>query len=203
MTIEIADPWRDLLQQARRACCDPLADRIPPHLTLLAPASIPQGRLEVMSDHLESLARTSRPFSITLHGIASFLPLASVVYVPVVDGGRTCTALASAIRNGPIPVIQRYPFHPHITIAQQADPAALERVCRSLMDFEATITVDRMLLSVSSDAPSNPDASWRPVGEFHFAGHESSLVRMQRGREQPDASRHRSVHGPRLRWGRR
>ncbi|GAB4001675.1 hypothetical protein GCM10029992_37830 [Glycomyces albus] len=123
-----------------------------------------------MSEHLGALARTTGPFTIALHGVASFMPLAPVVFVPVVDGGRWCAALALAIRSGPVPVTQRFPFHPHITTAQRSDLGALERVWKSLIDFEATITVERFLLSMSSDAPTDPLATWQPVREYRLTG---------------------------------
>lgn len=168
VTVEIPDPWRGELQAARQECGDPLARIVSPHLTLLAPTVVATHHLERVTAHLALLAERTTPFTIALHGVASFMPLTSVVYVPVIDGGTACTALAANIRNGPVPLSQQFPFHPHVTIAQRVETEALERVCRSLIDFEAIVNVDRYTLSFSDDAAGDPFASWRPVGGFRF-----------------------------------
>ncbi len=169
VTIAIPEPWSGVLQQARKDSGDLLADIVPPHLTLLAPTALAADLLEVLAEHLALVAGSTSGFAITLHGVTSFLPLSPVAFVPVIDGGNDLATLAAGIRSGPIPLRQQYPFHPHVTIAQGVESEAMERVFRSLMEFDATVQVNRFTLSISDSPPTSPAALWRPWREFRLA----------------------------------
>jgi 2'-5' RNA ligase len=169
VTIPIPGSLAGALQQARKDSGDPLADTVPPHLTLLAPTSVTVERLEILAEHLALVACSMAAFTIALHGVSSFLPISPVAFVPVIDGGKDLAALAAGIRSGPVPLPQQFPFHPHVTVAHRVEPDGMERVCRSLMTFDATVPVERFTLSISSCPPTCPAASWTPWREFHLA----------------------------------
>lgn len=168
-TVAIPELWAGALQQARKDSGDPLAETVPPHLTLLAPTTLAADRLETLTKHLALVAGSMDPFTIVLHGVSSFLPISPVAFVPVIDGGKDLATLAAGIRSGPVPLPQQFPFHPHVTVAHRVEPDGMERVCRSLMAFDATVPVDRFTLSISTCPPTCPAASWRPWREFHLA----------------------------------
>lgn len=168
-TVEIPESWSGALQQARKDSGDPLADTVPPHLTLLAPSALAAERLEALTKHLALVAGSMDPFTIALHGVSSFLPISPVAFVPGIDGGKDLATLAAGIRSGPVPLPQQFPFHPHVTVAHRVAPDGMERVCRSLMTFDATVPVDRFTLSISSCPPTCPAASWKPWRVFHLA----------------------------------
>jgi 2'-5' RNA ligase len=168
VTVDIPEPWRTRLRDARQSTGDTLAELVPPHLTLVAPTAVRRTDLELLSDHLTSLAASTVPFMIALHGIASFMPITPVAYVPVIEGGWSCAVLSAEILNGPVRLEQRFPFHPHVTIAQSTQTAPLESVCRSMIDFEAVFTIDRFALSVTDGAPGDPCADWRLFHEYRL-----------------------------------
>ncbi|MDA1359755.1 2'-5' RNA ligase family protein [Glycomyces luteolus] len=167
--IAIPESWSGALQQARKDSGDPLAATVPPHLTLLAPTTLASDQLETLAEHLAIVADSMAAFTIALHGVSSFLPISPVAFVPVIDGGKDLAALAAGIRSGPVPLPQQFPFHPHVTVAHRVEPDGMERVCRSLMTFDATVPVDRFTLSISNCPPTCPAASWMPWREFHLA----------------------------------
>jgi 2'-5' RNA ligase len=170
VTVDVPEPWRSELREVRLGSGDPLAEIVPPHLTLLSPTAVVRGDFETLIKHLNAVAVETASFKIVLHGVASFMPLAPVAYVPVIDGGGACAALAAAILGGPVPLKQKYPFHPHVTVAQNVDTAAMERACRSLMEFEAVIPVEGCVLSISDDPPCTPAAAWHRYRELAFTG---------------------------------
>lgn len=168
-TVAIPESWSGALQQARKDSGDPLSDTVPPHLTLLAPTTLAADRLEALVEHLALVAGSMDPFTITLHGVSSFLPISPVAFVPVIDGGKDLATLAARIRSGPVPLPQQFPFHPHVTVAHRVEVDGMERVCRSLMTFDATVPVDQFTLSICSCPPTCPAASWKPWHVFHLA----------------------------------
>ena len=51
------------------------------------------------------------------------------------EGASDCTDLAEEIRSGPLDHETRFPYHPHVTLAQDVDDIALDLA----LDIGATI----------------------------------------------------------------
>ncbi|WP_347177484.1 2'-5' RNA ligase family protein [Glycomyces sp. L485] len=168
------EPWRTELDDARIASGDPLGGVVPAHLTLLGPTEIDAGDLGRLEEHLADLAANMRPFELHLRGTGSFRPVTEVVFVAVVDGIAVCEQLESAIREGPIRRReQRFPYHPHITVAQDVDKEALDRAFLELARFEAKFKVDSFTLYThgthgTTDSPIGTATPWTPRQVFHF-----------------------------------
>ncbi|WP_100447691.1 2'-5' RNA ligase family protein [Glycomyces xiaoerkulensis] len=170
VAIPVPQPWRDRLDKARIASGDPLGGAIPAHLTLLGPTEIGADALGALEAHLASVAGRTRPFQLHLRGTGSFRPVTDVVFVAVVDGIAVCEQLEAAIRGGPIEREQRFPYHPHVTVAQDVGQDSLDRTFRELAEFEAKFEVDSFTLYThgTADNPIGTATPWTPRHVFAF-----------------------------------
>jgi 2'-5' RNA ligase len=142
VAIDIPEPWGGRLTRRRAAAGDPQAAYTPAHVTLLGPTDVATDVLPAVEKHLEAVASARQPFAIHLRGTGTFRPVTEVVFVTVAQGISECELLADAIaaaegvqRDG------RFPYHPHVTVAQDVPPAALDAVFDDLATFSARFEV--------------------------------------------------------------
>jgi len=141
VAIPVPSPWREMLDEAREASGDLLGGIVPAHLTLLGPTEIPAASLEAYRLHLAAVAAGFPEFDLHLRGTGSFRPITEVVFVAVADGIAMCEQLESAIRKGPAERERNFPYHPHVTVAQNVGTAALDRAFDALSRFEVKFRV--------------------------------------------------------------
>jgi 2'-5' RNA ligase len=170
VAIAIPQPHAATLSHWRRLVGDPAADRVFPHVTLLPPTPVPAGRLAEIEAHLAAAAAAHRPFVMHLAGTGTFRPTWPVVYIQVATGVADCEQLESAIRRGPLARDLDFPYHPHVTVAQDLDEAALDEAYEGLAGFVARFPVSRFAL-FSRDG----DGRWTWRTEFNLGGAESAL----------------------------
>jgi len=160
----------DELQGWREKLGDPSANRIVPHVTLLPPTRVLPGRLVAVEEHLRAVAETSHPFDIRLRGTATFRPVTPVVFVPLVEGIAECELLAARVRSGPLARELDYPYHPHVTVAQDLGEDALDEAYEGLSGFVARFPVGRFALFSRDD-----EGCWTWRTEFPLGGAEAAL----------------------------
>ena len=164
VAVDIPEPWGSFLTRCRAEAGDPQAADIPAHVTLLGPTEIPLRTLPAVEAHLAAVAAAHRPYRLHLRGTGTFRPVTQVVFVAVAAGISECELLAGAIRAAPgLDREMRFPYHPHVTIAQDVPPEALDRAYRDLADFSATIDVDSFTLFCHSG-----QTRWRPRRDFRL-----------------------------------
>lgn len=164
VAIAIPEPWATELQDYRTSVGDRTAEQIPTHITLIPPVEVEPGGLGAVEDHLATAAGTVRAFEIHLRGTGTFRPVSPVVFVTVAKGISSCEVLANAVRRGPLAVDLNFPYHPHVTIAQHLDDAALDRAFSELADFECRFLADAFSLYVHDNGDG-----WRPTRHFALA----------------------------------
>jgi 2'-5' RNA ligase len=166
VAIDIPQPWGDMLTRRRAEAGDPLAAYVPAHLTLLGPTDVaPEGVPEV-EQHLASVASAHPPYDLHLRGTGTFRPLTEVVFVAVASGISECERLAAAIGEAAeLRRVLRFPYHPHVTVAQDVPPDALDAVYEDLAEFSAKFEVDRFTLFEHTN-----DGRWRPRRDFRLVG---------------------------------
>lgn len=141
VVIAIPEPWVSALTHARLELGDEMGARVPAHITLLPPVPVPtEERVQVIR-HLRDVAKNHRPFRITLRGSGSFLPVSPVAFVNVDEGAAECTMLAEDVRCGPLDHPERFPYHPHVTLAQGVPDETLTRA----LDFGAGVEASWMV----------------------------------------------------------
>jgi 2'-5' RNA ligase len=166
IAIDIPEPWGGELTRRRADAGDAAAAHIPAHLTLLGPTELDTADVDRVEAHLSAVATDHGPFTLHLRGTGTFRPLTEVVFVAVAAGIGECERLAAAVRALPaVQRPQRYPYHPHVTVAQDVTAEELDRVFNDLAGFEAKFTVGGFTLF-----EHGPDGRWRPHREYCLGG---------------------------------
>jgi 2'-5' RNA ligase len=166
VAIDIPEPWGSMLTHRRREAGDPQAAFTPAHVTLLGPTEVPTELLPAVEKHLEGVASQHPPFAIHLRGTGTFRPVTEVVFVTLAIGISECELLAEAIIAGEgLARDSRFPYHPHVTVAQDVPPDALDAVFDDLSNFSARFDVPGFtLFSHGGEGP------WRPRRDFPLSG---------------------------------
>lgn len=165
VSIPIPQPFAERLHQVRHAVGDPLADAVPPHVTLMPPTVVPRAGLSELSAHLRSVAAGYAPFTMLLRSTGTFRPVSPVVFVQVARGISECEQLEQQVRGGPVTRDLEFPYHPHVTVAHHLSDEALDEAFEELADFRASFEVGGFDLYEHGD-----DEVWRAVESFDFAG---------------------------------
>ncbi len=171
VAIEVPPPYGTHLQRWRQRLGDPVAMRVPPHVTLLPPTAIPAERLELIEEHLRRIAADEAAFTITLRGTGTFRPVSPVTFVQLAAGISDCERLEARVRSGPLFRELKFNYHPHVTVAQDVDEAALERGYTELATFAATFEVPGFTLY-----EEGRDKVWRPQRVFPFGAAERAAT---------------------------
>ena len=166
VAVNIPEPWGGYLTRRRAEAGDPQAVDIPAHVTLLGPTEIPRDTLPEIEAHLARVAAAHEPYTVHLRGTGTFRPVTEVVFVVVAAGISECELLAAAIGAGPgLRRETRFPYHPHVTVAQDIAPEALDKVYEELSDFSALFEVRGFTLFSHGG-----QARWQPRRYFRLGG---------------------------------
>ncbi|WBB65079.1 2'-5' RNA ligase family protein [Micromonospora sp. WMMD812] len=166
VAVDIPEPWGSELTRRRAEAGDPQAADIPAHVTLLGPTEIPVQTLPAVERHLAAVAAAHLPFTLHLRGTGTFRPVTQVVFVAVAAGISECELLAAAISAAPeLHREARFPYHPHVTVAQDVAPEALDKAYEDLADFSAMFEVAAFTLFSHSGQPR-----WQPRRDFRLGG---------------------------------
>lgn len=140
VAIAIPEPCGSMVKQARERFGDPQARAIPTHITLLPPATVSPTMLEGIDAHLRDAARKVAPFTVALHGSASFRPVSPVVFLSVNEGIGGCESLERVIRSGPLLRRRNFPYHPHVTLVHDIDEASMDVAFEEFAEYRFTFT---------------------------------------------------------------
>jgi 2'-5' RNA ligase len=172
VAVDIPEPWGSLLTRRRAETGDPQAAYVPAHLTLLGPTEIARASLPAVEEHLAEVAAGFPPYTLHLRGTGTFRPVTEVVFVAVAAGISECELLAEAIGSAPtLHRETRFPYHPHVTVAHDVAPEALDRVYEDLAGFSALFEVEKFTL-FSHDG----QARWQPRRDFALSGPPAALT---------------------------
>lgn len=163
VAIGIPEPFGSQLRAARASFGDPQAATVPSHITLVPPTVVHDGEVEALGDRLTRAASALAPYPLRLRGTGTFRPVSPVVFVAVSQGISYTEMLAKSVRSalGSAATEPEFPFHPHVTVAQDVDDAALDRAYDELADFECEFRVESFALYLHDD-----EAGWAPRRDF-------------------------------------
>ena len=166
VAIDVPEPWGAALTRRRGEASDPQAAYTRAHVTLLGPTEVATDALPAVEKQLEAIASGQPPFTIHLRGTGTFRPITEVVFVTLAVGISECELLAEAIAAADgVHRDARFPYHPHVTVAQDVPPAALDAVFDDLAGFSARFEVASFtLFSHGGEGP------WRPRRDFPLGG---------------------------------
>ncbi len=164
VAIGLPEPYNAELQGWRERLGDPNAAYVPPHVTLLPPTPLPEGRLHEVEEHLRTVAADEESFVLHLRGSGTFRPVSPVVFVPLARGIGECEQLEKRVRSGPLARPTAFPYHPHVTVAHDLDEDRLDRAFDALAAYDARFRVWGFTLF-----ERGRDGVWRPQRDFPFA----------------------------------
>lgn len=148
----------------RRAVGDGALLRIPPHITLVPPVNVRDDALDDALQVLREAAADARPLTLELGPPATFLPDNPVLFLQV--GGVDLSALVElrdAIFRPPLERSLTWPFVPHLTLADEAEPERIAAAMTALRDYRAIATFDRVHLLEEGEG-----RTWRPIADASF-----------------------------------
>ena len=147
VAVVIDPPVADEINGLRRAVRDGALDRIAPHVTMVPPVNVPASRLtEALARLRAAAASCPDPLQLTLGPPASFLPANPVLTLPVGGDVDRLRALRDAVFIDPLARDLSWPWVPHVTLADEGDPARIEAAVGLLDGYRATVSVDRLVL---------------------------------------------------------
>lgn len=161
VALVVPPPLDREIDTLRRATGDGTYGRVPPHCTLVPPVNVRADRLDDACAVLRAAAAATRPISARLGPPATFLPDNPVLYLPLEEGAAAVLALRQRVFREPLARPITWPFVPHVTVADEADPARIVAAQAALSDYRTDVSFDRVHL-----LQEGPGRVWAPVADF-------------------------------------
>lgn len=168
VAVIIDAPVADEINGLRRAVGDRALERIVPHVTLVPPVNVPAACLSDALARLRAAAATCpEPLHLTLGPPGSFLPANPVLTLAVGGDVDRLRGLRDAVFVEPLARALSWPWVPHVTLADEGDPARVEAAVGLLAGYRATVDVDRLVLLEAARSPEGP--RWRACADAALA----------------------------------
>lgn len=90
------------------------------HVTVLPPRPV-HSDLKLSIQEMQEQLRDAAPFRVALGEIETFAA-SHVVYLSIAQGGEELRRLYARLNHGCVKYAEAFPYHPHITIAQNIQP---------------------------------------------------------------------------------
>ncbi len=160
VVIVIPPPMGPMIDALRMAVGDPRFARVPTHVTLVPPVNVPEAVLPAALARLRAgaAAVTATPLRLELGPPTSFLPDNPVVFLPVAGDLSAMEALRDMVFRPPLERPLAWPWVPHVTLLDGADPDRIGAIVDLLGGFSAEVSVDVVHL-----LEEGPDRVWRPL----------------------------------------
>jgi 2'-5' RNA ligase len=159
----LPEPVATEVDGLRRALGDGALGRIPAHLTLVPPVNVAEDAVSEALDVLRRAATSTRPLDLRLCPPATFHPVTPVVYLPVAGDVDGLHGLRDRVFRPPLARALTHPFVPHVTVADDMEPARISAAVAALADFVADVRIDGVHLLEEGGG-----RRWRPIAEAPF-----------------------------------
>lgn len=159
----VPQPLATEVDGIRRALGDGSRERVPPHITLVAPVNVAERDLPRAFTIVRTAASTIAPLTMRLGPVASFAPVNPVAYLQVGGEPQVLEALErlrASCLQGPLERVPTHPFVPHVTVADELSEARLDASVALLDGWSVETTFDRA--HVLAELPGR---IWRPVAD--------------------------------------
>ena len=176
VAIALPSHYAAQVRAVREAAGDPLAEVVPPHITLLPPTAVDVDSLDEVMRHLRNVATGTQPFDVHLDEVGTFRPVSPVVYLGLRSGAEECDRLQMRVRHrrGPLARSLSFPFHPHVTLAHEVADDGLDTAARKGAELTMDFTVTKLHLYrhlTRSGCDEYPGSGgWEVVAAFAFGG---------------------------------
>ncbi len=135
------------------------------HLTFLPPRIL-HVPIDRISSQLEAGLRNQSAFRVTLCDVQVF-PVSYAVHLSVGEGWNEADRIHQALNRGDLYHKEVFEYHPHVTLAQDLDPANIaavkELAARRWAEYSGNrnFLVDHLTL-----VQNQPERGWTNLGEF-------------------------------------
>jgi 2'-5' RNA ligase len=163
LVIYVPDPLGRFLDDLRRELvpqCDPHA-----HVSVLPPRQLPSN-WEAAAEQTRSLTEKWAPFELELTSVEIF-PATGVIYIEIGRGAEELERLHTAMNTEALAYPEPYPYHPHITVAQEfprenvAAVAEQARRCWAEYSGPRTFRAERAVF-----VRNHMDSCWVDLAEY-------------------------------------
>ena len=163
MALLVPDPVAIEVDGLRRALGDGALGRIPAHLTLVPPVNVAEDDVTRALAVLRQAAMATGPVDLRLGPAATFWPVTPVAYLQVGGDVAAVDELRAMVFRPPLEREVTRPFVPHVTVADDLDPARIPAAVAALADFVVDVRVEALHL-----LEEGRGRVWRPVAEMAF-----------------------------------
>ena len=177
VAIALPSHYAAQVRAVREAAGDPMADVVPPHITLLPPTAVDVDSLDEVMRHLRNVAAGTQPFDVRLDQVGTFRPVSPVVYLSLRSGAQECDRLQMRVRDrrGPLARSLSFPFHPHVTLAHEVADEDLDLAAREGAELAMDFTVTKLHLYRHLERSLQPgrtdvEGAWEVAAAFAFGG---------------------------------
>lgn len=165
----VPQPEADGIDVLRRALGDPDPGRIPPHITLVPPVNVHDRDVDAAEELVRSAAASSSPLRLRLGPATTFHPRTPVVYLPVEGDVLEVRRLRDHLDRGPLARSTRWPYVPHVTLAEVGDPDRITAAVVAIRDYVVEVEIDRVHL-LHEHREDTGRRVWRPLGDRVVGG---------------------------------
>jgi 2'-5' RNA ligase superfamily len=168
LVIYLPDPLGSFLDRLRLELapgCNPHA-----HVSVLPPRHLPAAGEHALEQGRQTLAGFP-PFEVGLGDIDVF-PVTEVVYIRVEGGAAQLGRMHAALNRGHFQSEEPFAYHPHVTLAQEMDPAEVERLRRHAIQSWRAFRGPRSFRAEQAVFVKNiSDNLWTDLETIRFGAH--------------------------------
>lgn len=163
MALLLDEPASCEVDGLRRALGDTSWGTVPAHITLVPPVNVRHEELDLAVGTLRAAAAAQPgPLQVEIGPPATFWPVSPVVYLQVNGHNEVMAGLGQlhqGVLAGPLQRPERWPWVPHVTLADDAPPQQVAPMVGALASFRLAIEVDRVVLMEESGR------QWAPLAD--------------------------------------
>jgi 2'-5' RNA ligase len=167
LVVYIPDPLAKFLDDLRRELTPGCLPRA--HVTILPPRSLAVGAAAA-TEAARAVVSGFAPFDI-VPGEVEIFRTSNVIYIGVKEGERELREIYHALNQGPLASTEPFPYHPHITLAQNLTPDQVQSFQELAKKRWANFLPSRRIRAARACfVQSRADAAWLDLAEFRFQG---------------------------------
>ena len=167
LVVYIAHPLAKFLDDLRRELTPGCLPRA--HVTILPPRALSAG-VGVATETARAVVSGFAPFDI-VPGEVEIFRATNVIYISIKEGERELREIYRALSQGSLAAAEPFPYHPHITLAQNLTPDQVQPLYELAKTRWAAFPHSRRIHAERACfVQSRADAAWLDLAEFRLQG---------------------------------
>jgi 2'-5' RNA ligase len=167
LVVYIPDPLARFLDDLREELVPACLPRA--HVTILPPRTVSAAVGEAI-EHARTLVAGFAPFDIVAGEVEMF-PSTDVIYINIKQGESELREVNRALNRGPLFFQDPFPYHPHITLAQDLPPDRVKPLYDLACErWAASRHSRRIRADRACFVQSTVECTWVDLAEFKLSG---------------------------------